>query len=419
MSFISRLAKWRRALTHFLKVVARPVQATRNKAGPVIRTNRGYGSTTEVFLIGRVFRQSHTDHHGSDNSLIGQLRDVRRRITRRAVPDIVVVAEFYGAQERVTTDKDGYFRVHIQPGEMPSTESIWHLMDLHLEYLPCVRGQGQVFIPPERCRYAVISDIDDTVMETGVANKIRMLWRLFVEDADSRVPFPGVAALYRALYAGSTGDQANPMLYVSRAPWGIYDVIDEFFAQHGIPIGPILFLREWGLTWMRPFPRKAEEHKRDLINNMLALYRDLPVILIGDSGQHDPEIYRRVVDEHPGRVLAVYIRNVSGDAKRISEIEGLASAVVAQGSSLLLAADSAAIAVHAARLGLISPAAAQAVEREVTQDSTVVSRSEVDGIAQPVAQDELHEILSGEPGEIPPTVVVEPDAGSGEPKRES
>ena len=216
------------------------------------------------------------------------------------------------------------------PGDTPHSDNIWHMMDLHLEHLPSVRGQGQVFIPPERCRYAVISDIDDTIMETGVANKLRMLWRLFVEDAESRVPFPGAAALYRALYAGSTGDQANPMLYVSRAPWGIYDVIDEFFAQHGIPIGPILFLREWGLTWMRPFPRKAEEHKRDLINNMLALYHNLPVVLIGDSGQHDPEIYRRVADEHPGRVLAVYIRNVSRDPKRISEIEGLASAVVAR-----------------------------------------------------------------------------------------
>ena len=100
----------------------------------------------------------------------------------------------------------------------------------------------------------VISDIDDTVMETGVANKLKMLWRLFVEDAESRVPFPGVAALYRALHAGASGDEANPMLYVSRAPWGIYDVLDEFFARHGIPAGPVLFLREWGVSWTFAVP---------------------------------------------------------------------------------------------------------------------------------------------------------------------
>ena len=413
MSAGSNVAKWRRALIRFLKVIARPVQSTRTKSGPVIRTNRGYGSKADVFLIGRVFRQSRPDHPGGKSDIMMQLRDVRRRITRRAIPGIVVVAEFYGAHERVITDKEGYFRVHIKPRDTPSADSIWHMMNLHLEHLPSVREKGEVFIPPDRCRYTVISDIDDTIMETGVANKLKMLWRLFVEDADSRVPFPGVAALYRALYGGASGDQGNPMLYVSRAPWGIYDVIDEFFTQHGIPVGPILFLREWGLTWTRPFPRKAEEHKRDLINNMLTLYHDLPVVLIGDSGQHDPEIYRRVVDEHPGRVLAVYIRNVSRDAARITEIERLASAVMAQGSSLVLAADSAAMAVHAAKLGLISDSAVRTVEKEVTQDSTAVPESERGRVAQPVAQDELHEKLSGESGQTPPSVVVEPGSNGG------
>jgi phosphatidate phosphatase APP1 len=79
-----------------------------------------------------------------------------------------------------------------------------------------------------------------------------MLWRLFVEDAQSRVAFPGVAALYRALHAGVSGQEANPILYVSRAPWGLYDILDEFFDLHGIPVGPVLFLREWGSRGRAP-----------------------------------------------------------------------------------------------------------------------------------------------------------------------
>ena len=39
------------------------------------------------------------------------------------------------------------------------------------------------------------------------------------------------------------------MLYVSRAPWGIYDILEDFFQHHDIPAGPILFLREWGISW--------------------------------------------------------------------------------------------------------------------------------------------------------------------------
>lgn len=351
-----------------LKVLARPVRGRQARHGLVLRCNRGYGTRDEVFVIGRVFRQSRRNAPARSDSLVDQLREVRRRIVRRSVPGACVIAEFYGTRQRVIADPDGYFRVHLPPREAPDPEALWHMMDLHLEDHPAVLTRAVVYIPPDRCRFVVISDIDDTVMETGVANKLKMLWRLFVEDAESRVPFPGVAALYRALHAGASGSEANPMLYVSRAPWGIYDILDEFFTRHDIPAGPIMFLREWGVSWTWPFPRKAEHHKRDLIDHMMSLYCDLPVVLIGDSGQHDPEIYRRVVEDHPGRVLAVYIRNVSRNASRIREIDELAEAVRASGSDLVIAANSTAIAEHASRLGLIPTSAIWSVEKDVARD---------------------------------------------------
>jgi phosphatidate phosphatase APP1 len=267
-----------------------------------------------------------------------------------------------------------------------------------------VTATAQVFIPPQHCRHVVISDIDDTVMFTGVAGKLKMMWRLFVQDADSRVAFPGVAALYRAMHAGPSGNERNPMLYVSRGPWGIYDVLDEFFQMHGIPVGPMLFLREWGITWKSPLPRKAEDHKRELIGNMLALYNDLPFVLIGDSGQHDPEVYRQIVDEYPGRVAAVYIRNVSRDPSRLREIEELAKAVTAAGSSMVLAADSLAMAEHAAELGLIGRDAPAKVGAELSAEGATASRTP----ARTVAECDLREAVmggSGADGDAPNVIV--------------
>src|SRR3954447_22650272 len=415
MGLVGTLKNWARAVTRVLGLIARPVREAQGGGGVVLEPYRGYGSRTEVFLIGRVFRQSRPNHTLRADDLRTQLRDIGRRIARRAVANAVVTARFCGTEERVTTDQDGYFRIHLRPQRPPAADRTWHTMDLVLEQPQVVQAQGQVFIPPEHCRYVVISDIDDTIMHTGVANKLKMLWRLFVQDAESRVAFPGVAALYRALYAGRSGTEANPMLYVSRAPWGIYDILDEFFTLHGIPVGPVLFLREWGVSWKSPLPRKAEDHKRELIRNMLALYRDLPFILIGDSGQHDPEVYREIVDEHPGRVLAVYIRNVSRDAKRIRDIAELATAVTAAGSSLVLAADSVAIAEHAAKLGLIAPEAILAVASEKTAqggteplvDTQQVKRPTVEETTEAVAGGELQDVLRGRP-EGPLNVVVEP-----------
>ncbi|UVF22247.1 DUF2183 domain-containing protein (plasmid) [Microvirga terrae] len=408
---------WLRALTRISGLIARPVREAQGESGVVLQPYRGYGSPTEVFLIGRVFRQSKPSSETRRAPLLADLRDIGRRIARRAVPNAAGTARFYGAEVPFTTDQDGYFRVHLSPALSLPDDRLWHTMDLALEQPQTVQAQAQIFIPPASCRYVVISDIDDTVMYTGVANKLRMLWRLFVEDAKSRVAFPGVGALYRALHAGTSGHQQNPMLYVSRAPWGIYEVLEEFFDRHGIPVGPILFLREWGVSWTSPLPRKAEDHKRELIHNMLALYRDLPFVLIGDSGQHDPEIYRQIVDEHPGRVLAVYIRNVSRDPKRIREIEDLAKVVAGAGSSLVLAADSLAMAEHAVGLGLIAPTALSEVQDEKAATADTVRPPVTYGIqrrtpaatADAVSRGDLQRLVETGSEAVPPSVVVEPE----------
>lgn len=254
MSLSGASKRWLAALTRILGVVARPVHKAQGAGGVVIQPYRGYGSRHEVFLIGRVFQQSRPDPEPGRGGLLANLRDIGQRIACRAVSDAAVAARFYGAEGSFTTDRDGYFRVHLSPSLPPPSDRSWHIMDLALAQPQSTQAQAQIFVPPTSCRYVVISDIDDTIMETGVANKLAMLWRLFVEDAQSRVAFPGVAALYRALHAGTSGDQQNPMLYVSRAPWGIYEVLEEFFALHGIPVGPILFLREWGISWASPLP---------------------------------------------------------------------------------------------------------------------------------------------------------------------
>ena len=402
------LRKWKRAATRILDLAARPVRTAHGKRGIVLQPYRGYGSREEVFLIGRVFRQSRTEHGGGEDDLAGHLRDIGRRIVRRSVADATVRARFGGAEQRTVTDRDGYFRIHLKVRELAPSDDCWHDMDLELEQPEPVTATAQVFIPPRHCRHVVISDIDDTVMFTGVAGKLKMMWRLFVQDAESRVAFPGAAALYRALHDGAGGDERNPMLYVSRAPWGIYDVLDEFFRMHGIPVGPVLFLREWGITWKSPLPRKAEDHKRELIGNMLQLYKDLPFVLVGDSGQHDPEVYRQVVDEHPGRVLAVYIRNVSRDAARIAEIEELARAVTAAGSSMVLASDSLAMAEHAAGLGLIDPGAEAKVRAEIDSET---AGGAAPGPMRSISRRDLRRIITAEEadgGAAPPNVVVEP-----------
>ena len=339
-----------------LSAIWRPGRATGEAAtgqGITLQPYRGYGSRDEVFLIGRVFRQPCPAAGPSARRRSAQLIAVlgaapaaggHRRRARSA--------RFGGAEQRVTTDRDGYFRVHLRPVRAAARRpSVAHDGAGAARSPIAVPGRGELFVPPPGCRYVVISDIDDTVMHTGVANK--------ADDAvaavhaggrePGRLPRRGRPAAGPA--PRRSGAEHNPMLYVSRGALEHLRGAREFFRLHGSRSGPLLFLREWGLTLQRPLPRRGKGHKLELIRNMLALYRDLPFVLIGDSGQRDPEIYAQVVREHPGRVLAIYIRNVSRDPDRHRAIEALAAEVAEAGSSLLLAADSLAMAEHAAAMG--------------------------------------------------------------------
>ncbi|MGE5296231.1 MAG: App1 family protein [Solirubrobacterales bacterium] len=380
----------------------------------VLQPYRGYGSTRAVFLMGRVFRQPGPAEPPSQ----GEIGTLTRLFLRGGIGEAVLKARLGETEQRVVTDHQGYFRIRMDLPELPPSDGLWRDMEIELVRPVKARVRGEFFVPPQTARFVVISDIDDTVMETDVANPVAMLQRLFLQAAEKRVAFPGVASFYRSLHLGFSGRERNPMLYVSRAPWGIYEMLDRFFRLHGIPVGPILFLRDWGMSWRRPLPRQDRDYKLHLIRDMLSLYGDLPFILIGDSGQQDPEVYAQIVEENPGRVVAVYIRNVTKAPRRHAAIEELAKKVVSAGSSLVLAADSFIMAEHAAKRDLISSEALFEVLQERTEQqgtadlkpTTEVVRGSREETTQAVEGGELRTAIEMETGsESPPNVVVRPE----------
>ncbi|WP_232825269.1 MULTISPECIES: phosphatase domain-containing protein [Salinicola] len=360
--FIGKLAHFAKKL---VRLFTRPVRRDSGRGGVVVHPFRGYGSQREAFIMGRVFRQPGRLLAWQEGGMMQDVVDIARRVVRRGIAEARVDIRLGATHASVTTDRDGYFYAHIEITHTLPADAIWHTAKLQvISEEDAISTETEVYIPPASTDLIVISDIDDTVMYTGVANKLKMLYRLFVETADRRTAFPGVAALYRALYGGVEGNRKRPMLYVSRGPWSIYEMLEAFFNMNRIPVGPILFLREWGMTLKRPWPRKAEEHKSDVIRNMLALYEDLPFVLIGDSGQRDPEVYTEIVKAHPDRVRAIYIRKVDDDPARDAAIAALAEELRQAGCELVLARDSVSMAEHARDKGLISEEGCEAVRAD-------------------------------------------------------
>jgi phosphatidate phosphatase APP1 len=109
-----------------------------------------------------------------------------------------------------------------------------------------VSADGHILVPPAASQFGVISDVDDTILVSGVTNLLRMARLAFLNNARTRLPFAGVAAFYRALQSGPESTLFNPVFYVSSSPWNLYDLLVDFCAVQGIPKGPFM-LRDVGV----------------------------------------------------------------------------------------------------------------------------------------------------------------------------
>lgn len=130
--------------------------------------------------------------------------------------------------------------------------------------------------------------------------------------------------------------------------------------MQGFPRGPLL-LRDFGL-------RSDRNHKCRRIQEILATYPALDFVLIGDSGEHDPEIYSDIVRLHPERMRVIYIRNVDPDPARIAAVGRLVARVAKTGCQLVLVPDSAFAAAHAATEGLIRASELAAIAYDARSD---------------------------------------------------
>lgn len=331
----------------------------------------GFGVADRFVLQGRVIKDEGFHQPNKTRSAWSNFFELYKRIDSSEVPGVTVVARFQGIEHETITNSSGYFHVEFRLSE-PLKKSGWHEVELRLGSLALQSEKAspvvaQVLVPPSTARFGVISDIDDTVLWSNVTNKVRMLKMLAMTNAHTRKPFRGVTAFYCALRDGIGGDEGNPIFYVSSSPWHLYTPLVDFLQAQGIPLGPLM-LKELGVKHL--FGRDRHHgHKLTNIEKILQTYPGLPFILIGDSGQHDPEIYQEVVKRYPDRIRAIYIRNVNPDPARIEALDRLIEEVGSTGTQLLLIPDSESAAAHAAAEGLINPQGMQRVRTDKKNDS--------------------------------------------------
>ena len=333
---------------------------------------RGYGTRSRVLVHGRVIEARNIAAATETDSLWRNLVNTYKRIDSDPLPRARVQVRLGEHEREVVADEEGFFREWFDLVPPLDGDDQWREADVRLQ-APVrdgereIAGKAPIRVATGAETFGVISDLDDTVIQSRITSFLQAVRTVMLGNARTRLPFPGVAAFYQALEKGGDGSRRNPIFYVSSSPWNIHDVIADFMDLQRIPRGPI-HLRDWDVDLDALTSHRLKRHKEPIIKEILELYPSLPFILIGDDSQKDPEIYRSIIDQFPGRILAIYIRNVRAEPGRSTAVQALAKEVLAAGSTLILADDTFAAAKHAAEQGWIETSSLDAVHEEKRAD---------------------------------------------------
>ncbi len=273
---------------------------------------RGFASDQRVVLRGRALENELPAPADPNDNLFVNLRRSLRLFESDEVPGVQLTVTFADVTCDVVTDSEGYFDVEVPLTQAPRAGWLPSAVEVRggdLEQSREVVGVGQVLVPPANARFGVISDIDDTILRSHVQSRARQVYVTLLGNSISRLSYPGTPELYRGLERASQG---GPFFYVSRSAWNVHVVLERFIERQGLPLGPLL-LRDIGLL---PRRSASASHKPREIERVLSMYPNMPFVLIGDSGQGDADTYTALARQHPGRVLAILVRNVSNNRCR-------------------------------------------------------------------------------------------------------
>jgi phosphatidate phosphatase APP1 len=262
---------------------------------PRVLTYSGYGADGWVRVLARVLLTPPGTHTRDIDGRRGW-----RQFLSSGVAGVSVTIALGDERHEVVSERGGYLDVKLA-GRPPAG---WVKARLSVD--DSKWWDAPLVIVDPAARLGVVSDIDDTVVITALPRPLLAFWNTFVRREHSRVPVPGMAQLYKELLAQHPH---APIFYLSTGAWNTAPTLTRFLKRHGYPPGPLL-MTDWGPTADRWF-RSGQEHKRTELRRLLDEFPSLQWVLVGDDGQHDPDLYAAAASGAPGRVQLVAIRQLT------------------------------------------------------------------------------------------------------------
>ena len=270
-------------------------------------THIGYGSTSFVRVFARILLQRMGEagppsRQDATGALAPAHYDRGWRVFLSAHASGVPVTVTIGDREVFgRSDRSGHIDLvahdhGLEPG--------WQQVVVHAQGAEPV--PADVFIVADGVTHGIISDIDDTVITTMLPRPMIAAWNTFVRRGKTRRAVSGMAPMYRRILSSHPG---APIVYVSTGAWNTTPTLTRFLLENGFPLGPLL-MTDWGPTNTGWF-RSGQAHKRSCLDRLARDFPGITWLLVGDDGQHDPQIYADFAEARPECIDAICIRHLS------------------------------------------------------------------------------------------------------------
>ncbi len=283
----------------------------------IIQPYRGYASSTRLYLRGRILEDENIISH-REEGLLNTIRDNFKRWESDEIPGVPVRLKVDGQIYTAITDKEGYFIFDKPHAVSLPDEAGWKTVDLDSSFkyhgrAYKLQSTAQIYLPSQEADFGIITDVDDTILQTDVLFRLKLLRNTFMKSPFKREEVTGMSTWVRALHEKDT-NSSNPIFYVSKSPRNIFDYLTIFLDANHFPKGPLM-LRDFGRQGAVR-PENYLGHKEDEIERILTTYPDLRFILLGDIAGRDPQIYHYIQEKYPNRILAIYIKDIDHRRKQ-------------------------------------------------------------------------------------------------------
>lgn len=270
---------------------------------------RSYGCDDWVVLCGRVIENLDIGSPRQEDSWRRNLRNMLRVFLRARAEKAELRATIDQQSIPIITDAIGYFWVEVAlhtPVDMPG----WVDIDFELEPV-----QGYRRIPTQRGKFlsipscaprsvGIISDIDDTIVESYATDLLMSAKMTFMNNSSTRIAIGGMAELYRTIVRQTP--LLSPVFYITSSSWSLYNLMSDFLSLQNFPEGPLL-MQKVGMT-NNKLIKKGHNHKTEKIEAIFRITKNQRFLLFGDNGQADRQIYYDIATRYPDRIAAVCIR---------------------------------------------------------------------------------------------------------------